>query len=272
MAALVVVGVVGLGSGGGGEGSSATAAARRSESRAPATDTASAPTVSDFHDPVPILMYHAIQPAPPGAALPGLFVPEAEFEDEMGWLADHGYHGVTLDQVFNAWNDGDPIATNPVVVSFDDGYQSQYAGARPKLDQLGWPGVLNLEIHNLQLGNLSDAEVQDLVDSGWELDSHTFTHPDVTTLDADGLAKEIGASRRYLSNRFGAPVNFFCYPAGAYDDASIAAVKAAGYEGATTTEEGLATPDQDPYALSRIRIDAGDGVTGLEQKLSAAGA
>ena len=217
-------------------------------------------------------MYHAIQPAPPGAALPGLFVPEAEFEDEMGWLADHGYHGVTLDQVFSAWNDGDPIATNPVVVSFDDGYQSQYAGARPKLDQLGWPGVLNLEIHSLQLGNLSDAEVQDLVDSGWELDSHSFTHPAVTTLDAGGLAKEIDASRRYLSNRFGVPVNFFCYPAGAYDDASIAAVKAAGYEGATTTEEGLASPDEDPYALSRIRIDAADGVQGLEQKLSAAGA
>ena len=44
---------------------------------------------------VPILMYHAISPPPPGAALPGLFVPEAEFEQQMKWLEDNGYHGVT---------------------------------------------------------------------------------------------------------------------------------------------------------------------------------
>jgi peptidoglycan/xylan/chitin deacetylase (PgdA/CDA1 family) len=229
------------------------------------------PTITDFHDPVPILMYHAISPAPPGAALPGLFVPEAEFEQQMKWLDDNGYHGVTLGQVYAAWNDGEPIAKNPVVISFDDGLQSQYVGARPMLYRLGWPGVLNLEIHHVEQGELTDKQVSDLVDAGWELDSHTFSHPDLTEAGVD-LDREIADSRTALQDEFGAAVDFFCYPAGAYDDAVIQAVQDAGYLGATTTNEGLASPNEDPYELSRIRIEPGDGADGLAQKLSDAGA
>jgi peptidoglycan/xylan/chitin deacetylase (PgdA/CDA1 family) len=215
-------------------------------------------------------MYHAIQPAPPGAALPALFVPEAEFEDEMRWLADHGYRAVTLDDVFAAWNDGKPIASKPVVVSFDDGLESQYLGARPMLERLGWPGVLNLAISHLDTaGDMTTAEVRELIAEGWELDSHTFSHVDVTTLDPAQLRHEVGGSRTYLERRFGVPVDFFCYPAGAYDDSAIVAVRAAGYLGAETTEEGLATPDENPDLLSRIRVDPGDGAEGLAEKITA---
>ena len=216
-------------------------------------------------------MYHAISPPPPGAALPGLFVPEAEFEQQMKWLEDNGYHGVTLGQVYAAWNDGEPIAENPVVISFDDGLQSQYVGARPMLDHLGWPGVLNLELDHLDQGELTDKQVSDLVDAGWELDSHTFSHPDLTQAGVD-LDREIADSRTELQKKFGVAVDFFCYPAGAYDDTVIQAVQDAGYLGATTTNEGLASPDEDPYQLSRIRVEPGDGADGLAQKLSDAGA
>ena len=225
------------------------------------------PTVTGFDKPVPILMYHAIQPAPPGAQLPNLFVPEAEFEAQMKWLDDHGYHGVTLAQVFAAWNGNAPIAKKPVVISFDDGLDSQYAGARPMLEKLGWPGVLNLAISHLESGDLTQAQVKELIAEGWELDDHTFTHVDLTE-DAVDLTYEISDSRTYLQDTFGVPVDFFCYPAGRYDDEVIAAVQDAGYLGATTTIEGLASPDQSPFELERIRVDAGDGAEGLQLKLS----
>ena len=252
---------------------SSTQASSDAPSRSPDTEPipADVPTITDFHDAVPILMYHAISPPPPGAALPGLFVPEAEFEQQMKWLEDNGYHGVTVGQVYAAWNDGEPIAENPVVISFDDGLQSQYVGARPMLDHLGWPGVLNLELDHLDQGELTDKQVSDLVDAGWELDSHTFSHPDLTQAGVD-LDREIADSRTELQQKFGVAVDFFCYPAGAYDDTVIQAVQDAGYLGATTTNEGLASPDQDPYQLSRIRVEPGDGADGLAQKLSDAGA
>jgi len=268
-AALAFAGGVTLGaSNGGGVRDQVAASQSRQVDAAPIA--ADVPTITGFRGPVPILMYHAISPAPAGAELPGLFVPEGEFEAQMKWLRDHGYNGVTLGQVFAAWNDGAPIARNPIVISFDDGLQSQFVGARPMLDRLGWPGVLNLELDHLDSGDLSRDQVRDLIDAGWEIDSHTYSHPDLTA-DGVDLEREIADSRRYLQKKFEIPVDFFCYPAGGYDGEVIAAVEAAGYTGATTTVEGLAEPDV-PYELGRIRVEPGDGAAGLEAKLAAAGA
>ncbi len=227
----------------------------------------SAPAESGFDGPVPILMYHAIAPAPAGEPYPALFVPQADFEEQMSWLASEGYNGVTLDQVFAAWEDGAPIVRNPVVISFDDGLRSQYVGATPMLEKLRWPAVLNLKLDTLEQGELTDEMVSELVDSGWEIDSHTFTHPDLTGLDGAALEREVADSRRELQRRFDEPVDFFCYPAGSYDDEVIAAVEEAGYLGATTTVPGLATPGE-PYELRRIRVEPGDGPEELATKLS----
>jgi hypothetical protein len=65
---------------------------------------------------------------------------------------------------------------------------------------------------------------------------------------------------------FGQPVEFFCYPAGRYDTQVVAAVRAAGYLGATTVIPGLAQPTR-PYTLDRIRIDYSDGVSGFVKKM-----
>jgi peptidoglycan/xylan/chitin deacetylase (PgdA/CDA1 family) len=71
-----------------------------------------------------------------------------------------------------------------------------------------------------------------------------------------------------LQKEFGIPVNFFCYPAGKFDPASIAAVKAAGYLGATTVNPGDASPDANPYELPRVRIDGSDSIDVFKQKLA----
>ncbi len=232
------------------------------------TAAATVPTVRHFDGPVPILMYHGISPPPAGNPNPGLFVPEDEFEEQVQWLYEQGYHAVTLEDVFAAWHDDKPIAAKPVVISFDDGLRSQYEGARPILTRLGWPAVLNLEIDNVRDGELTESMVGDLIHEGWEIDSHTLTHPDLTSVDPTRLTREVSGSRDWLQRHFDIPVDFFCYPAGKYDDAAIVAVRAAGYEGATTTEEGLAGPHDDPFTLRRVRVDPADAIDGLAAKLA----
>jgi hypothetical protein len=65
---------------------------------------------------------------------------------------------------------------------------------------------------------------------------------------------------------FHQPVDFFCYPAGRYDDAVVAAVRAAGFLGATTEAEGFAKRDS-LFTLDRVRVNGSDGVVGLAEKL-----
>ena len=104
------------------------------------------------------------------------------------------------------------------MVSFDDGYLSHYTHAKPVLRALGWPGVLNLELKAIGPGGLTEHQIRSLMKAGWEVDSHTLTHPDLTTLDDAALEHELVESRRELRKRFGVKADFFAYPAGKYDE------------------------------------------------------
>jgi peptidoglycan/xylan/chitin deacetylase (PgdA/CDA1 family) len=231
------------------------------------------PTAPGAHkDPkaaVPILMYHLVNTPPPDTAEPELWVPRADFEAQMKYLADQGYHGVTLQQVWDAWHKGGLLPSKPIVISFDDGYHSQYSNAFPILRSHGWPGVLNMQVNQLR-EDLKPDEVKAMIAAGWELDAHTISHPDLTTVDSSQLDQEVTGSRQQLQRQFGAPVNFFCYPAGRFDATVEEAVKAAGYLGATTTQLGVAKPDENPYELPRVRVNGSDGVDGMARSLSGA--
>jgi peptidoglycan/xylan/chitin deacetylase (PgdA/CDA1 family) len=211
-------------------------------------------------------MYHPIQDPLPNAPEPELFVRTEDFRAQMRWLNKQKYEGVTLDQVENAWWRHKMLPQKPVVISFDDGYQSQAVNAFPILDKLDWPGVIDLKAAN---ADLPDLKVKMMIDAGWELASHTINHVDLTTVSGPALTKEVAGSRDDLQRRFHVPVDNFCYPSGRYDPAVIQAVKKAGYRGATT-DPGLATGNQ-PFALKRIRIALSDGLPGFIKKLKSGG-
>ncbi len=220
------------------------------------------------HDaPVPILMYHVIASPPSSAPFPELFVKPRVFAAQVRWLARHGYHAVTLRRVYDFWRLGYALPRKPVVLSFDDGYLGDDTHARPVLAAVGWPGVLNLEVRNFEtVADLPAWRVRRLIAAGWEIDAHTITHPDLTTVGTAQLTHEVSGSRVIIRRTFGVPVDFFCYPAGRYDARVIAAVRRAGYLAATTVNEGYARPGN-LFALSRVRVNGSDGVAGLAEKL-----
>ena len=248
---------------------SSTASAKRPPAKPSAAPMPGAHLAA--HESVPILMYHVINTPPAGTPEPELWVSREDLDAEMDWLASHGYHGVTLQQVWDAWHKGGKLPSKPVVVSFDDGYTSHLTNALPVLRAHGWPGVLNLQVNQTRFDLKPDA-VKQLIRAGWEVDAHTFSHPDLTTLDDAQLRHEVADARTTLRRQFGVPVNFICYPAGAYDDRVIAASRAAGYLGATTVELGLASPSDNPFALKRVRVNRSDGVEGLAKNLASVGA
>jgi peptidoglycan/xylan/chitin deacetylase (PgdA/CDA1 family) len=131
--------------------------------------------------------------------------------------------------------------------------------------------VINLELaHVTADGGLTPSMLRQLIATGWEIDAHTLTHPDLRYVDDAALRREVAGSRAEIRRRFGVPAAFFCYPAGRYDARVVAEVRAAGYRGATTVELGLARPSE-PFTLARVRISAGDGAAGLAAKFAGLG-
>jgi peptidoglycan/xylan/chitin deacetylase (PgdA/CDA1 family) len=224
------------------------------------TTATNRPTGEPGVEPVPILMYHVIATAPAGAPFPGLYVPPEEFAAQMRALKRAGWHAVTLNQVEAYWRNGAPLGVGkPIVISFDNGYQSQYTQALPVLRRLGWVGDENIQLTGLPpaQGGLSQTQVHGLLAAGWELDTQGFSHADLITLDAQALRYQVAVARTVVRQRYHVPVNWFCYPSGHYDATVLAAVKAAGYTGSTTVVPGWAHPRDDPFRLHRLRVLGG---------------
>jgi peptidoglycan/xylan/chitin deacetylase (PgdA/CDA1 family) len=222
--------------------------------------------------PVPILMYHVIAVPPAGAPFPGLYVTAAEFAAQVHALAHAGWTAVTLDEVAAYWHQGVSLpAGKPIVMSFDNGYHSQYAQALPVLRRLGWVGDENIQLTGLppSQGGLSQREVRGLIAAGWELDTQGTNHADLITLDAAALRAQVAGTRAILQRRYHVPVNWFCYPSGHYDATVVAAVRAAGYAGSTTVVPGWAHHDDDPYRLHRLRVLGGTSAPALLAQIAA---
>ena len=158
------------------------------------------------------------------------------------------------------------------MLTFDNGYASQYGNAMPILKRLGWVGDENIQLSGLppSQGGLTEDQVRGLLTAGWELDTQGISHADLIALDASQLHYQVATARQILQKRYGVPVNWFCYPSGHYDATVIAAVKAAGFVGSTTVIPGWATPSEDPYRLPRLRVLGGTSPSALLEQIAQA--
>lgn len=216
--------------------------------------------------PVPILMYHVINPPPPGAPFPGLYVPAGEFAAQMQALKAAGWHAVTLDQLKAYWSRGVPLPPGkPIVLTFDNGYQSQYTNALPVLRRMGWVGNEMMQLSGLppSQGGLSDGQVRGLVSDGWEIDTQGMSHADLIALPASELHYQVFSARQILRRRYGVTADWFAYPSGHYNANVIATLKAAGFIGSLTVVPGWASPTDDPFRLPRLRVLGGTSPSAL---------
>lgn len=217
-------------------------------------------------------MFHVVAEPPASARFLDLYLAPNELREQVRWLARAGYEAVTLGRVVDAWKGRATLPPRPIVLSFDDGYRSHVTAALPILAARRWPGVLNLDLSNVEPAwGIGKAGVRRLIDAGWEIDAHSLSHADLASVGGAALTREVSGSRREIRRLFGVTPRLFCYPAGRYDAEAIAAVKAAGFEGATTTEPGLASPEERPFTLPRVRVSRGDGAHGLARKLASLG-
>jgi peptidoglycan/xylan/chitin deacetylase (PgdA/CDA1 family) len=212
-----------------------------------------------------------IAPPPARAPFPGLYVEPQEFAAQMQALKQAGWHAVTLDQLQAYRTKGARLPPGrPIVITFDNGYHSQYTSALPVLRKMGWVADENIQLSGLppSQGGLTNDEVKSMVNAGWELDTQGISHADLITLDASQLRYQIDSARKTIQRRYGVPVNWFCYPSGHYDATVISAVRSAGFIGSTTVVPGWAGPSSDPFRLPRLRVLGGTSPTSLLNQIA----
>jgi peptidoglycan/xylan/chitin deacetylase (PgdA/CDA1 family) len=191
-----------------------------------------------------VLCYHAVSREWDA----DLSVTPAALAAQLERLHRRGYRGVTFSEAVRGAARGRRVA-----VTFDDAFRSVAELARPVLNRLGWPatvfavssfaasgGPLRWEgvDHWLEtpfaheLAGMRWDELAALAGDGWEIGSHTVTHPRLTRTDDAQLARELRDSREAVEAALGRPCPTLAYPYGDVDGRVVAAARAAGYEAA----------------------------------------
>jgi peptidoglycan/xylan/chitin deacetylase (PgdA/CDA1 family) len=117
----------------------------------------------------------------------------------------------------------------------------------PTLEALKLPATFFPVSAALDDAEFSRHDLVALVAAGHTIGCHTHTHPDLTTLSPEGLAREVVGSKRLLEDVIGREVTAFCYPDGRRNSRVAAAVQRAGFQVAFR-------PGADPYQLRRVAI------------------
>ena len=226
-----------------------------------------------------VLCYHAVSrtwPAP-------LSVTPNALERQLRLLVNRGYGAATFSDVALGKATGKVMA-----VTFDDAYRSVLELGRPILDRLGllasvyaptdfiglsgpmaWPGIDRWlsTAHRDELQPMSSDELRELADAGWEIGSHTRSHPRLTTLDDSALAEELVGSKAACEDAVGRPCTTLAYPYGDYDDRVAEAARAAGYSAAATLPSRFGRPT--PLRWPRVGIYHADTDLRFKLKVSA---
>lgn len=214
---------------------------------------------------IPVLYYHSVQVMPGSTAV----VSPTKFTEQMQYLADNGYHPLTMAE-FSAIMEGQAAAPDkPVLLTFDDGYVDNHSTVMPLLSKLGFPATLFMSpgvMDDKRFINWEQAA--DLRDSGWDIHPHGMTHPYLTKLTAEEQAYEITEARKQIEEKLGVTADVFCYPYGQYNNTTLKILKDNGFRYAFTIDQGKTNPKQHPYKLKRVFVNGEEDLSALVRKLT----
>lgn len=227
-----------------------------------------------------VLCYHAVSDTLPS----DLAVAHEQLRSHVSVLAELGYESVTFSQLERMRRAGDDTA-GKVAITFDDGYASTLA-ARDILAERGYRGTVFVlppmigqtapmrwhgveqwadGVHASELLPLDWDGVAALQTSGWEIGSHTMTHPNLRRVDDAQLANELVDSHRLLTKQLGS-CESIAYPYGHATKRVARAARDAGYLAGTTLTRWHFFDTS--YRRPRVGIFLGDDPQDFERKIA----
>ena len=235
---------------------------------------------------VPILMYHHLSEDVTNSEM----VSPEQFEAQIRALSEAGYTGVSFDELQAYVLRGEPLPEKPVVITFDDGYRSNYTLAYPILQKYGMKAAIFAIGVSFGTDHYKDtdyaitphfgaAEAAEMTASGLiSIQSHTYdmhqwppyetgsaVRENILQLSSESeeayvqaLTEDFTRSRALLEDATGRPVDVLAYPAGQYSTLTQVTLQSLGVHVTLSTNPGVNTVvkglPQTLYAMLRFGI------------------
>jgi peptidoglycan/xylan/chitin deacetylase (PgdA/CDA1 family) len=221
-----------------------------------------------------VLCYHAVSDGWGHA----LALRPAAFERQVRSLLDRGFQPVDASEAISG-------SGRLLHVTFDDAYTS-IAGALDLLERLGVPATIfaatafadggrPLDVPELaedaiahpdELETMDWAELRALADRGFEIGSHTVSHPHLPRLGEAEIDRELRESRVRCEDQLGRPCRYLAYPYGEHDERARALAERAGYDAAFTLHGTREPPGR--YSIRRAHVYRSDSLLRATLKTS----
>jgi peptidoglycan/xylan/chitin deacetylase (PgdA/CDA1 family) len=220
--------------------------------------------------PIPILMYHHVHVLEQQVSsfARSLTVSPQDLAAHLELFAALGANIVPLGEAVDYLRGGEPLPARPVVLTFDDGYETAYLHVAPILQERG--ATATFFIVPAYVGHspyMGWDQLAALTTAGHTIGGHGYDHSRVDFLGEAQAEQQFGASRWSLEERLGVPVTLFAYPYGNYCSRAISQVAQYGYHGAVSVEPTVYQRPDRIYALGRISIGYGEPAEVLRRRL-----
>ncbi|MEI6825851.1 MAG: polysaccharide deacetylase family protein [Desulfuromonadales bacterium] len=207
---------------------------------------------------IPVLMYHALEDDahPAGAMDAGeqLYVLEvSRFREQMSYLHHEGYRTFLLEelQALAEWPD------KAVVLTFDDGHESNFLLALPILQEYGFKAEFFITTGWIGTPNFMNKDhIRALHQAGMGIGSHGVTHRFLSDLPEADIRAELSDSKSTLEACIGQTVNSLSYPGGRMNQLTQSVAKTVDYEYICTSVPQLHQQASDHLQISRLTVTA----------------
>lgn len=222
-----------------------------------------APALSGKYSQAAVLMYHSVAVNDSFSA-----VAPAMFLKQMKYLAEHGFHVVSLSDL-NRYLESGGLPEKTVAITFDDGCMDNYSAAFPILKKFGLPAAIFLSTSLIngytdsrsgeKIMMLTDQEIKEMIAGGLiTIASHCHNHKKLANLSGEEVEYELAESKKIIKETFGYEADFLAYPFGSFNQAvKLAAQKY--YRLAFSVNPGTIGSRSDRFELKRNAIDSRTG-------------
>jgi peptidoglycan/xylan/chitin deacetylase (PgdA/CDA1 family) len=219
---------------------------------------------ADRDNHVIVLAYHHLLLEKDMNSNPAIISVE-NFDNQMRYLKKNGYNTITLDMLNNFLKYNAVLPPKSVLITFDDGYQSNYVYAYPILKNYNYNAAvfvvtknIPMETQQFSVDRLSHMSLEEIYASTDVFEFACHTHDmhklddnkrgQLVTSSREDILKDLQLSKSIINTKY------FAYPFGQYNSISEEALRDAGFELAFTVKRGVVSRQSDRLHLNRIPI------------------
>ena len=241
---------------------------------------------------LPIVMYHHVLKET--ARLNQYTISPDEFRQDMTFLKEEGYTPILVEDLIAFTQEGTPLPEKPVMITFDDGYESFHEYVFPILEEFGYPAVFSVvgiyadqyskvDDHHIRYSHCTWNQLALMAESGLvEVQNHSY-NLHITNQGQKGamktssesksayqyrLAEDLGLMQQRCQEYLHLTPTCFTYPVGYISKDALPVLKGMGFSAALTCEEKINYLTGDPEELFHLKRFNRPHGTSLQQILA----